>query len=78
MLFIIKDKKLRKTLDKIELECSISNPLGYSLFGQIRQLGKEEISLEFGSFTPEESEKLINIIQTRKNKKIDGERKINE
>jgi len=74
MIIPIKDRKLKKVLRELELECAKENPDGYAFFGQLMTLESGKVVLKMGSFNKKEYLVLGEIIKNRKNKEADIER----
>jgi hypothetical protein len=74
MVIPIKDRKIKKVLRELELECAKENPDGFALFGQLMTLNNGRVVLKMGSFNKEEYLTLDEIIKNRENKQADIER----
>jgi hypothetical protein len=73
MKFPITNRKIKKLLQEIEMECAKENPEGYALFGQL-MTENNKVQLTLGSFDKEEYSVINNIIKNRKSKAADIER----
>jgi len=73
MKFPITNRKIKKLLQEIEMECAKENPEGYALFGQL-MTKNNKVQLTLGSFDKEEYSVINNIIKNRKSKAADIER----
>ena len=74
MVILIKDRRIKKVLRELELECVKENLDGFAFFGQLMTLNNGEVVLKMGSFNKKECLVLGEIIKNRKNKEADIER----